>query len=1370
MSVASRPHSTVRLTLAASTLLALPAGVLLGPAAGTATARQQAAVRLVPAQPAQPAQTVQIQLVPAGEDPGLEGAVFDVAEEPGAATAAAAAAAGMDPAERDRIVALYEALEPTEQEAMAAEYAAVGIDLLALVRGGAGGAAGDAATGEPPAMPLLPMVQQRDFRRTPQTVLAARTALGLGRTERPAEDADAETLAAWLHTQVMAGEWAEYAWFLAERAGADAGPIHAHVLQSTNQGDPLLLPEEVLALADAAPAAPEPWQLDVVAQLLATAAGGTSTAPLLERIEAGTRYFGRGDDARRRRTADLLVRAGLVIEAFDYLPSLEAARMAPGPDAAEVILGHAAYQAGVADGGRGRGARGRGGRGARGPEAEQARRQAFALYGEVALMDAAGEAARRRGLDAALDMLPDMPEQLATPWLDEVFRREALAPAALEKIALGALTLADANLEESQRTRTILIMKTAVQTLLGSERVDRRSLRVPLRMLTTALVTEAEKMVEARPDPRRGDMLAREKAMMLRAIPDATWLETIEDSLAIRAWRAFVGLAAVADETDLALDLLEQAVARHPQQAAMLADDFLARWSGRLRPEADSDRDAAMMMAWMMFGGQSSVPDAPLTRGRQARNLGRLDRVLGIVGSIGVDPRTLSNVVGAFRACHSQAEAFTAADIERVLGPIDELPGPTAATLAEAMRSGLAGDWRNRQVQQRFGLRRNASEIAEVVADGYAVAIALIDRAIAEEPESWSHAVTRAALAFDRLEHRKSTQGEDFPEYESLRQASFDAFADAASRYAAAAAGGGIPTSIDVHAAWFNAAVGATQLSQLTRDSILAEGPRRDEQLQRIREQLEAMPASQAEEHVGLFVQRIVGELGGVSPEVKPQLVRHALAVVGEHPLAAPLRRIAAVHEDLISNEIALRLVLDGSDRVGTGRPFGAVLSLRYTNAVDRETDGFSKYLRNQVWTFIGNAGRSIDYRDRLEASIERSLSEGFQVEAISFFDPLFPSREVRERGQGGWQEKPLAYVVISAVDPSVERVPPIRMDLDFIDSTGPIVLAVGSNAPVVDAAAGVGAGAGAGAGANAAGSPDPRPVRDLAVEVLLDTRGMDDAESGRAVTLEVRASGRGVVPELEELLAGLDGALAGYALAEDGIESHPMTPLSQGDARDDPFGFGFGGGGGGPEDEDAEPLGPDEDGMFRTDFERAWTVRYEPDPAGGAVGDRFRMPVLREGVQAELVAKRFDDLDIVTAEGPEVPVRPGGALSGRTLVLLGAAAVGLAVAVGVGLRRLRAAAGAAGVSGRRGAGGAEDLLPSRETPLAAIAALQRIQQRHGERLGATQAAELAAEIRGLEQRYFGPGAGGEGAAAAGATANGDVAGVVRKWARVAGG
>ena len=48
---------------------------------------------------------------------------------------------------------------------------------------------------------------------------------------------------------------------------------------------------------------------------------------------------------------------------------------------------------------------------------------------------------------------------------------------------------------------------------------------------------------------------------------------------------------------------------------------------------------------------------------------------------------------------------------------------------------------------------------------------------------------------------------------------------------------------------------------------------------------------------------------------------------------------------------------------------------------------------------------------------------------------------------------------------------------------------------------------------------------------------------------------------------------------------------------------------------------------MFRTDFERAWTVRYEPDPAGGAVGDRFRMPVLREGVQAELVAKRFDKL-----------------------------------------------------------------------------------------------------------------------------------------------
>lgn len=1238
----------------------------------------------------------------------------------------------MSAEEVEQLRGIYDTMTPEDQADLIAAYEQMGIDLLALFGEGTGAGADAVGADVSGGAPLLQLVQQKDFKRTPQAVLASRTALGLERTERPAEDAPNPELAEWLHRQVMAGEWGQFAWFVSERGGDDASAIYAHVLQSTNQGDPMLLPEEVLAMADAAPTDPPGWQIDVLAQLLKTASARTSTGPMLAQLESGTRLFGNGDPVRRRRTADLLMKAGMPIEAYAYLPPLGEARMNGD---IEVVLGHGLYHLGRMDE-------------ARGPAVDVERRRAFMLFAEVVLFErpvaaeepepagepvtdgastpesesvpvAAGaapsatavdvateDAARRsRALDLAMDMLPDIPESIASPWLDQVFRRESLAPAALELIALDAMTLSDRKLDQAQRARAILIMKTAVDSLLDNERVDREALRVPLRMLTTGLVTEAEKVADARPDPRRGNSRPG-TAMLLRALPDQRWLDTIEPSLAVRAYRAFIAVATVADETDLALDVLERGMSRHPGQARDLAGTFLGRWAGRLRPNAGNDQNAAMQAAFIIFGGRTSVPAAPLTRGRQARNLERLTRVIALMGEIGADAREVPEVVDAFRACHSAAEAFTAADIERVLGSIEELPGPTAATLATAMRSGLAGDWRSRETQQRFGMRRNATEIGEVVADGYGVAMRLIDRAIAVDPASWDLAVIRAALAFDRLEHRRSQRGDDFAEYEELRRQSFDAFEAAADRYAASAADGGVPVSIQVHLAWFNAAVGATQLNQLTRDNILFEGSERDTQIDRIREAIDGMRPDQAEAHVAAFVREITSSLSSVNPEVKPRLVRHALRVVGDHPLGAPLRRIAGVHDDLIDNEIALRLAIDGDDRIGAGDAFGVVLSLRYTNAVDRETDGFSKYLRNAVWVYFGNSGRTVDYRDRLEQSIERSLEESFDVQSIAFFDPLYPSREVREGGDGGWQEKPLAYLVLAARDPSLERVPPVRMDLDFVDTTGPVILTVESNAPAVDAAT----------------SGALRPVRSLSVSQTLDARGVDSSRAADELVLEVRASGRGVLPDLDGLLTGLEGAVDGYSIPEDGIETHPVNVLSQPDATDDPFGFTASAS---AEDEAAMP-GPDADGTYRTDFERSWTIRFVPD--GARRGREFRVPTFADGAEGEMEVRYFDDLDIVPAASGVIPLDGRGLGFSIMIGIIAASLTGIVVAVG--LSRLRI-------------GGAdeeafEDLVPAHATPLAVVTAMRRIADEHGSRLPADARSELAGEIRELETRFFG--------------------------------
>ena len=1170
---------------------------------------------------------------------------------------------GMDPAEALRLVNLYQSLTPDEQEQMRLLYETQDIDLLDLVAQVRG-------EGRRPVMPAL---GRKNFKRTPKAVLAARTKLALEEEARPAVDASPSTLAGWLHLHVMAGQWDELAWFLDERSGDEGEAIYSHIIQSTNQGDPMLLPEEVLALANAAPQgdeknpSPTAWQVDVLGKLLKRASERSSIGPMLAQLRGGTRLFGGDVPANQARTAALLTRAGLSDQAHQYLPSLDAARETGN---GRVMLVHGLWHAD---------------RGETIPS--------WALLGEVALLDEADFKLRQEALREAIAVLPEIPEAQATEWLTDVFADERLAPAALEVIALNAMALGESKLSNTERARAILVMKSAVQTLLDSGRVDSDSIKVPLRMLTTGLVAEAEAATSAK--ATRG--VSRQATMLMRAMPDETWFDSIEPSLAARAYRAFVGVATRADEVDTALEILQRGVDKHPEDAAAMGEDFLAVWVNRLRPDAGRNMDAATRAMFMLYGGDGTVTAAPLTRGRQARNLDRLVRVLDMLAERSVDARAVPGVVNAFRACHSRSEAYTEADIVRVLGPIDELPGATAAELSAAMQGGLSGDWRSRQIQRQFGMRRNANEIARVVEDGYDTATRLIDHAIAVDPDSWEHAIARASLAWERLEHRRAQSDEELADWEQLREESFDAFRDAAIAYAASAGRGEVDASAGVFQAWFNAAIGATDLSQVTRDNVLHEGSERDSQIVDIREAILSMPPALAEEHMDLLAGALTGAIDGLSPEIKPRVVRHALRIIGDHPSGSALRRINMLYEDLIKDEIHLRLTIDGADRVGTGEPFGAVLTMRYTNAVDRETDGFSKYLMNAVWVNFGRRGRPIDYRDRLERVIRERLSDGFEVEGVGFFDAMHPSREVIEFGQTGWQEKPLVYLVLKATDPSIERIPSIAMDLDFMDQTGPVILPIESNAPLIDAAT----------------ASAPRPLKDLAVEQVVDVRNADEE-----VVLDITVTGRGVLGDLDHMLSGIEDALPGFEIAPDGIEIHPTEFMDA--PQEDSLVLLMGG------VEDIEYADLDEDGIHRQTVSRNWTVRYVPTSAAQS-GD-FTLPVLRSGFDATVTNRTYSDMDLVLVDGPVIELDAG--LRTWTWVL-GMAIVLVGIVGVIALLRRRE-------DDDVGESEADRLIPVRATPLGVVAALERIDREYGERLAPQRRADLHAEIDELHEGFFG--------------------------------
>jgi len=1271
--------------------------------AGGAHAQTTPAVRLTPIRAASTTTAAPVQGVPAQGVPApviidaAAGGALAAPPADGAAggavlpasPAGGAVASPFTPAEIEELRTLFASLEEPEQAEMRAYYADLGVDLDTAL-GLAAERNADAMRGQM----ISGAMRELDFTRKPEAVLAARAQLGFGQVAQPnPTTAQPIEVARWIHLQVMAGEWAVFAEYLRARPAGESEPVYAAILQAMNRGEIGLLPEEVLALADASPAEFKPWQLQSLGRMLQQAAAKYSTGAMLAQIRAGSRYFGATSDGARRRTVDFLAAGGLLAEAYGFLPPLEEARAKA--DGAQMIV-HARYKLDLA------------GKAGEGPEGEALRLEAFRILAETSLLAGETTDRRREALRLAIAQMNSVPKTQVSPWLAEVFASPALGPAALEQLALSAAQIGNMQVSEDFRAQATLGLKESIDVLLAREDVvggiDSAALRVPLRMVTTALVAEMERAIEQRGQQQ---FIGRNAQLLYRAIPSERWLAALEPSLATRARKACIAIATIADETDQALALLDAAMRHSPSEAAAFADHFLAKWVGRLRPSVEYPEE--MMMFFSFY--RDAMPMAPLTRGRQRRNLDRLDQLVATLREGGIEPRALPSIVPAFQACHARTEVYEKRDIERVFGPFDRMPAATSAGLAMTMGGSLNGDWRSRDAMKSAGVKRSDGEIAQIVDRGYGVAIELIDGAVRQRPDAWNLAVIHAALTYDRLQFKQAQKtAQDPVQANEYRKAAFDAFGDAAARYVAALNRGETRDDPGVHRRWFGAAMGTAELNFLRPEDLPKEGTLQDDQIDLIRKSLQALEPEAFDRHVASFANDIEGAVQRANPEIKPRLVRHALRVIGEHPAGASLRAMEQLYRDLVKDEIKLRLALDGSDQVGVGKPFGMLLSLRFTNSVDRETGGFAKYLQNGVFARVGNQFRQMNHRDELEKTIRDAFGAQFDVDAIGFFDAFMPPRGVVEEGQDGWLEKPLAYIVLTRKDPAIDTVPAVVMDMQFTDQTGPVTLAVPSNTPLL-------------AGGEAAAA---RRCDGLEVSQLVDVRAVNDPAGergdGNSVTLEVRMRGKGVVPDVREVLAGLDAPLAGYALAAEGIVADPPIMLASADASSSTSMMAMMRGGP-TEPKDGYPE-PDEQGMYRLPVERSFKVTYAR--TGGSVGGAFALPTLVAGVDAKLESRFYDELDIMPVTGDSVAVNLAFWSPAR-MALAALVAAGL-TGVGIwGRRRRRTAPTAASASWE----------PSRITPLGVVTGLRRLEQG----LPADKAKALRDEIVLLELKYFGPSA-----------------------------
>lgn len=1257
--------------------------------------------------------------------------------------AAAVRSEDVDP-EIQEIVKRLKTLPESQRVAMLSYYQDLGITIPSSLL------EDSVANGSGRTRQLLRLIRTVNFVRRPEAVLDARGKIGLVAESLPAEDASDQEILQWFHRHAMAADWNAVRALLVLRAGREAEGLYAALVQGTNHADSELIPEDVLGLSEAAPTELPDWQVDALAGLLKKAAAKTSTQPLIEQFRKGTTWFGTKDEKQRDRTVRLLLAADLPIEAYEFMPTLEAARS--DGDAA-VMKGHAEYQlARSVD--------------ASGLEGERLLETAWQLFGEVALLESADANLRTESLGSAVDLLPQVPPGPGLDWLRNLFEHPTLAPVGLQAVALKALKLEDEKLPEANRAQAILTMKEAVDTLLERKGVQGDQLNIPLRMLTIGLLSRAEKAIQ---EQAAKNGVSEVAILLLRSMPDEEWRERIEPSLVGRAFNAFIGVALIADETDLALELLKQGIERQPSMSTELATGFLNLWVQRMR--ARMAQPTTSTTAWMYAYSRRQRPSAPVTRGWQNRNLDRLAEMITLLDGIGVDGRELPGVVTALQACYGTSQTFQRDAIERILGPVDGIRAPVAASLASTMRQGLSGDWRSREAQKDAGFERSDSEVRKIVEEGYDLATALATAAVTNsqnDQEAWQHATLKAALTFDRMQFRGERE-QDAAAYDAARQLVFRAFGDAAELYRKALAEGRVRASMQIYDVWFSLALGASDLGALTLDDLMTEGLENADQIDRIREDILGMEQEQASYHLGEFARGIVSKLPQANPEVKPRMLQAAARVVGDHPAGAPIRRTLDLYDELVRQEIHLRLAIDGSDQVGT-KPFGATLTLQHTASIDQSAGGFARYLMDSYTEFNAGQWTTINYQERLRKSIESSFNGKVELLGIGFFQPMNPAVPIRMNGETGWQEKPMAYLVLQAVDASVDRLPEIQMDMHFNDASGPIVLPIVSNTVLVDAGS----------------DPVTRPLADLVVEQTLDARPMLQGQGDREVTLEVVARGTGVIPELQDLLTPFNSALDGYSFDSMQIQTEPFD-VSQAHRHQE-------------ENEQESTtanrysyyerslpnLDPDTDGQFRLGTLRRWTVKFvrqsevsvsDPNvfeypeinevgfqPIRDVTGKAADMPAVEEGgPELELANPRgtvrglsrfqYVDYDLVEVEGNKAIFvtshvkewTAGGALLSAILL------AGLVYS-----KRRRKAAGTGETSVCM-------TTPALGSATAATLYLTRLQSADGIDWSNSELSELRGDIERLQRTHFS--IDGDELSAGDGRGDGELAAVIQRWA-----
>ncbi len=712
------------------------------------------------------------------------------------------------------------------------------------------------------------------------------------------------------------------------------------------------------------------------------------------------------------------------------------------------------------------------------PDAQPPEKTPEQKAAEKATQEAKQKRAELRGdikaaLTRAVELAPRLDKELGQQWLDESFSdriergREIL-------VTLGAqvsTNLQSRPTDAEARLKSLELQRTAVESLLRAAPERAADWQDTLTLLAANWLKEADASYRLDNRQQYGQQWRRDRygnyyyiddeqglspyrmqngnqaqpiaiEDLLDARPRADWLALVDADLKPQFATILSQLHLKAGEDAEAFPYIEQLAATHADKAHDLAEEFLRVWTRNHNP--NENRNTSPYMYY--WGYEQRADRIPLTRSKQERNLEELGGWIRRLRALPIDELDEELLAKAFTTSHSQAEVYRLEAIDEVFGSLDHLKPRTLAELIQQMRGNLAGVWRLPDVQKKNSTNRKQRDIQAEVERGYALSLKVVRQALEKHPDHWALVMAEAAVLHDQNDFRQEI--EKFSEFSERRQDALALYRRAAELYAAAV---GDMTEEEqtpqVYEQWFYAGLGAVDLERVTADKVPD-----DRQPGYIREAIASLPGEIRERHLAEFANHMFIRARNAKPELKYRYLKSGFEIVGDHKMAREARKLLDYYADLV-HEIKLQAVVDGPDVVGQ-QPFGVFVNIQHTKEIERESGGFGRYLQNQNSNqyYYYNFGRPTqNYRDKFSETVTQAIGEQFEVLSVTFQEPDVNSKADKLYG---WRITPYAYLLLKARGPEVDKIGPLRLDLDFLDTSGYAMLPVETPAVPIDAAA----------------------------------------------------------------------------------------------------------------------------------------------------------------------------------------------------------------------------------------------------------------------------------------------------------------------------